>query len=67
MFLAVAGLKCVIGIGKHQLSAIAQACNFVVDKKQTCSDKIPATSYLIMRRFWVNSLQVNQIFVTMPL
>ena len=28
------------------LSAIAQACSFVADEKQKCSDKIPATSYL---------------------
>ena len=41
--------------------------NFAVGQKQKCSDKIPATSHLIMRRFWVNSLQFNQIFVTMPL
>ena len=40
MNLAVAaGLKYVIGIRKHQLLAIAQACNLVVDK-QKCSDKI---------------------------
>ena len=60
MFLAVAGLKYVIGIGKHQLSAIAQACNFVVDEIKNAVIKFEV---LIRGEFSLNTTKCPHMLI----